>query len=140
MAIKPYEVKGEIQYHVYVNVRSPVDPSIRIQRRLRSVKTEREAKREELRLIKECERELASLESKGSSWGRVIETWDGYLSKTSLTDTTKLDYVAALKKHTNDWWEKPACDSMSSATLISFWISSLDKENPLGFMLKLPCL
>ena len=73
MAIKPYEVEGQTFYQVYVNVRSFENPALRVQRKLKLIKTERDAKREEIRLIRECERELAEKTTKGALWGSVIE-------------------------------------------------------------------
>jgi integrase len=108
MAIKPYEVDGKVLYQVYVNIRSPDNPGLRVQRKLRAIKTEREAQREEIRLIRECERELAEKRAKGATWCEVVDAWEMYLGKTNLNDTTRTDYVAALRKHTKTWLARPA--------------------------------
>jgi len=110
MAIKPYELDGQIVYQVYVNVRSPENPAIRVQRKLGAIKTEREAKREEMRLIRECEREIAEKASKGACWGAVLDSWEKSLSKEAITELTRMDYVAVLRKHTQDWRQRQAFD------------------------------
>jgi integrase len=108
MAIKPYEVEGQIFYKVYVNLRCRENPGLRVQRKLRSIKTEREAQREEIRLIRECERELAEKKNRGKTWCEIVDAWEMYLTKTGINDTTRIDYVAAIRKHTKDWLSRAA--------------------------------
>jgi len=112
MAISTYNSEnGEDLFKVYVNVRSKTNYSLRIQRKLIGIKTKREAEREENRLIRECERELATKESQGTSWGDLIERWEkSLLTDPQLAETTRQDYVAAIRNHTALWWKKQAAD------------------------------
>jgi integrase len=113
MALKPYEVDGKILYQVYVNVRSAEHPGRRAQRKLSGIKTEKDAKREEIRLIRECEREIAAKVAQGSNWGGVVEAWEKYLTSERghlLNETTRGDYVAAIRKHMHSWWHRAAAE------------------------------
>jgi integrase len=113
MALKPYEVDGKILYQVYVNVRSSEHPGRRAQRKISGLKTEKEARREEVRLIRECEREIAAKVAQGASWGGVVEAWETYLTSERghlLNETTRGDYVAAIRKHMHSWWHRPAAE------------------------------
>lgn len=111
MAISTYKHgNGEIRFRVYVQSRSKINQDIRTQRRASGIKTQREAEREETRLIRECEREVAEKEAQGSSWGVVVEAWIESLKRTEsdLLETTRGDYLAALQKHTQCWWKRSA--------------------------------
>jgi integrase len=112
MAIKTYvNEQGEILFQAYVNIRSKNNPSLRAQRKVSGIKTQRDAEREEMRLIRECERSIFEEEEKGESWGTLIEKWEEYLKterQVQLNPLTRSDYVAALRKHTLSWWQKKA--------------------------------
>lgn len=114
MATLSYHSKtGEQLWKVYVNVRSKSDPAVRAQRRVSGCKSQREAEREEVKLIRECEREIAEKEALGSSWGNVVESWQAHLEKDraqSMDETTRMDYVAALRNHTQVWWKRSAAE------------------------------
>ncbi len=112
MAISSYVSDvGETLWKVYVNVRSKTHAAIRTQRRLAGCKTQREAEREETKLIRECERELLEKEAQGSSWKAVVDAWAESLYKegtSRLAETTRIDYVAAVRKRTSGWMQRPA--------------------------------
>lgn len=112
MAVTSYVSKtGETLWKASATIRSEKNLSIRVQKAKFAIKSEWEANREETRLIRECEREVALRENRGSSWGAVVEAWEKHLSKEkaeSLSETTRTDYVSALKKHTFSWWKRPA--------------------------------
>lgn len=114
MAVYQYNNEAGSQlWKVYVNVRSKKNPGIRAQRRVNGIETAREAGREEVRLIRECEREILEKESQGTSWGAVIESWEKFLArdkKSSLNDLTRSDYIATLRKHTGCWWKRQAAE------------------------------
>jgi hypothetical protein len=114
MAISTYASdKGESLWKVYVNVRSKTNPGIRAQRRIAGLKTQREAEREETKLIRECEREVFEKESQGETWGAVVEAYDRHLKnggEAHLSATSRHDYVAALRKHTVPWWKRSASE------------------------------
>src|SRR5689334_2914097 len=111
MAVSTYTLgNGEVRFRENVQSRSKVNQEIRAQRKVAGIKSQREAEREELRLIRECERELADKEAQGSNWGIVVEAWIESLKKeqTGLLDVTRNDYFAALQKHTQNWWKRSA--------------------------------
>lgn len=114
MAVHQYQLpSGENLWKVYVNVRSKVTPNLRTQRKQLGFKTQKEAEREETKLIRECERELAEKESKGSTWESVIDAWDSFTAKSQsdrLNAMTRGDYVASIKKHTFSWLKRQASD------------------------------
>ncbi len=114
MAVQQYQISsGETLWKVYVNVRSKITPSLRTQRKQLGFKTQKEAEREETKLVRECERELAEKESKGSTWESVIDRWESFMAKTQsdrLNAMTREDYVASIKKHTFSWLKRQACD------------------------------
>ena len=120
MAISNYKNEtGETLWSVYVNVRSKENPNIRAERKAKGLKTEKEAGREETRLIRECEREILGKESRGSSWGAVVEAFEKYFNSplsesASLTATTRDDYLAMMRKHTFSWWPRPAAEISKS--------------------------
>jgi integrase len=111
MAITNYvSDSGDTLWKVYVNIRSKTHSAIRAQRRLQGVKTQREAGREETRLVRECEREIAEKESRGESFGAVASAFEAFLHSPDSTvhRTTREDYVAAIKKHMGGWWQREA--------------------------------
>ena len=112
MAIQNYQsIDGIDLWKVYVNVRSKINPKLRAQRKISGLKTAREAEREEMRLVRECERELAEQESKGESWGEVVLAFGQELKmnhQDSVHQTTQSDYITSLKIHTISWWDRAA--------------------------------
>ncbi len=104
--IKKYlDLNGEELWEVYVNIRSQTS-SIRVQKRLKGAKTEAQAKKQEIQLTRECERELLLKESKGISWSELLEKYELHQKQdfsSKLSAQTKADYVATIRKHTNGW-------------------------------------
>lgn len=109
--IKKYlDSNGEEVWEVYVNLRSQ-SSSLRVQKRLKGIKTESLAKKQEVQLTRECERELLLKESKGISWSELIEKFEEHqrLDLTNkMTVQTKADYVATIRKHTQKWMNREA--------------------------------
>lgn len=104
--IKKYlDLNGEELWEVYVNIRSQTS-SIRVQKRLKGAKTEAQAKKQEIQLTRECERELLLKESKGISWSELLEKYELHQKQdfsSKLSAQTKADYIATIRKHTNCW-------------------------------------
>ena len=109
MAIKKYEKNNQTFFQVYINVRSKKRQSLRSQRKVSGIKTEKEAKKREKELLRECEREIFEKESSGETWGNLVDAWDEYLFEEGrLQKTTCMDYISAIKKHTHSWRLRPA--------------------------------
>lgn len=112
MAVREYkDEKGEIFWKAYACVRSKINPSIRIQRTKFGFKTQKQAEREECKLLRECQSAVLDQEAKGSCWGAVVDEFEKYLvspQAITLQETTRQDYVAAVQKHTKSWWQRSA--------------------------------
>ena len=112
MAIKSYlNENGETRFAVYVNLRSKVKSNLRVQKRVNGFKSQKDAEKEQSRIVRESERELQSREVQGDTWGAVVEAWELFLineKDETLNSVTRGDYIACLRKHTHDWWKRPA--------------------------------
>lgn len=112
MAIREYQSEtGEKLWKVYVCIRSRENPSIRIQRYKFGCKTEKQAVREEVNLLRECQIEVSKQEARGSTWGAVVDSWASYLEaegSASIDQTTRSDYVLAVRKFTREWMDRSA--------------------------------
>ncbi|MBX3041822.1 MAG: site-specific integrase [Bdellovibrionaceae bacterium] len=108
MAVTSYVGKnGATLWKVSVSVRSSNDPSIRVQKAMFGFQAEHEAKKEESKLLRVCERSVLVKESQGSSWRAVLESWEKNLDE-KLSATTRKDYVAVAYKYTASWLPRPA--------------------------------
>lgn len=111
MAIKEYQLNGKTLYEVYVHVKSSNDPLLRVQKKKRNIQTQKDAARDEMRMIKEALIELGSLEEKGNSWERIIELWyndqvrEGLSSRYTNKFTIE-DYRKMLLRYTADWLKR----------------------------------
>lgn len=114
MAVTSYQSKtGEMLWKASACVRSSINPSLRIQKAKFALKSERDAQREETRLIRECEREVSIKETQGATFGAVVEAWERHLSRdkaSTLNDLTRTDYVSCLRKHAGAWWIRQAAE------------------------------
>ena len=111
MAVIEYKNEnGQTFWKAYVSVKSKVKPAIRVQKWKFNIKTRKQAEREEVNLLRECQTEILKKEAQGETWGALVESWESYLKKENkdLSATTRTDYIAALRKHTEAWWKKPA--------------------------------
>lgn len=111
MAVIEYKNEhGSTLWKAYVSIKSKVKPSIRVQKWKFNIKTRKQAEREETNLLKECQAEVLKKESQGETWGHLVESWELYLrrEKKELSEHTRADYIAALRKHTESWWKRPA--------------------------------
>ena len=112
MAITSYEKNGKTFWKVYINVRSKEDPSIREQKVVQGIESEKVAQAEERKLLRELSEKVAHLASQGLTWGAVIERWENHVrgenSYRQYVSTTVTDYVNCLNKWTVRWLDKPA--------------------------------
>lgn len=111
--VKEYlDQNNEARWQVYVNVRAK-SSQFRAQRRVNGIESEAQAKKLELQLIRECERELSQKEARGQTWGHVVDRFEEYLrtdSAVNLNATTRMDYINTVRKHTKAWWLRSAGD------------------------------
>lgn len=112
MAITSCEKDGRVYWQVYVNLRSKTNPSLRKQKRICDLTSEKVALAEEKRLLRELTAELSQSEGVGLTWEQVIDRWEiamrsgqgVYLYQLS----TIMDNVACLKNWTAGWLKKSA--------------------------------
>ena len=117
MAIKTYTENGQQYYKVYVNYRSPIDQSKRVQKHASRLKTEAEARREERKLLQEAIREVERMDGRGIHWEDVVGLWDaevkaGYLRKVS--PRSLIEYLSTINKWSGGWMKKP-CSELTKA-------------------------
>lgn len=62
MAVSKYEKDGKTHWRVYIDLRGRRNPRARVQKRINGLESEREARSEEKRLIRELSEQLARLE------------------------------------------------------------------------------
>jgi integrase len=117
MAVKSYECDGETLWEAYVNLRSKKNPKLRLQRRVKGLRSLNAASSEEKRLIADLNKEVTRLESKGARWEEVIDRWQSHKLTYRLRDavsesseTTINDYAQLLKNWTKHWFGRPAQD------------------------------
>lgn len=111
MAVIEYKNEhGQTFWKAYVSIKSKVKPTIRVQKWKFNIKTQKQAEREELNLLKECQADVLKKEAQGETWGNLVESWEFYLKseKKELNEHTRKDYIAALRIHTEVWWKRPA--------------------------------
>src|SRR4051794_30295261 len=112
MAIREYkDEKGQRLWKVSINIRSKDNPAIRIQRAKFKCTSEKEAQREEVKMMRECQKEIFTKEARGSLWKRVVDAWELFLETEGdvhLAKTTRIDYVRAIRTYTSDWMYRPA--------------------------------
>ena len=114
MGVKSYIGKnGETLWAASAYARSRAVPGIKIEKERTGFGSQREAQGVCKQLERECEREVLIKEAQGSSWGSVVEAFETYLGSpqaANLHETTRLDYIATIKKHTRSWWKRSAAE------------------------------
>lgn len=112
MAISSYQKGGKTFWKLYVNVRSKVNPKLRVQRRIFDLNSEREALAEEKKLLREMSFELAKLEGRGLTWDEVIGRWEMAMRSDrayyAYQPTTIIDHVSNLRRWTANWLNRVA--------------------------------
>tara|TARA_B110001454_G_scaffold174174_1_gene165612 strand:- start:1977 stop:3110 length:1134 start_codon:yes stop_codon:yes gene_type:complete len=99
---------GQMRFSVYVNIRS-TNGGGRLQKRKNNLKTQAEALRAEAQLTKECQRELWQRENTGQVWKNVVDKFEEFLLSAkaqNLKETTRIDYIASIRRHCNHWNSK----------------------------------
>jgi len=112
MAIREYQNEnGETRCRVTVTIRSKENRAIRVQRSKFNCMSEKKAQRKEVKLTRECQAKVSKEELKSSSWRVVVNEWEKYLKRecfSRLIETTRLDYVSAVRNYTEAWMDRPA--------------------------------
>lgn len=105
---------GRNLWKAYACVRSKRSRNIRVQKWKFSCETEAQALSEEKKLYRECERELAAKEAKGSSWESLVEEWEVFeRSNRDLSEQTRFDYLQMLQTYTSEWMNRQAADILT---------------------------
>jgi integrase len=111
MSISKYEKDGKTYWRVYLNIRSRIDSRVRIQRRINEIESEKHAIACEKQLLRRITEDLSKEESRGMSWGEVVEKWVNYqflYPSKRLSKKTQIDYEAIMRNWTATWWNTPA--------------------------------
>lgn len=111
MAITKYTENGSEYLQVYVNLRSSINPTIRMQKRVKGFTDYKAAISEEKRLITELSKQVARLEAQGAPWEQLIDRWQEYkltYRMNDYADTTINDYAQMLRNWTKIWFGVPA--------------------------------
>ena len=108
-----YEENGKTLWRFYINKRSNLNPSIRLQRRWEGFETLREAEKEERKQLAEICAEIARLELQGSDWETVIDRWESYQKlypTRKYAPTTINDHAQLLRNWTKPWLKRNASE------------------------------
>lgn len=113
MTIKQYQLKNDLYYEVYVNIRSKKNPQIRVQKRTKKIKTLSRARSIERSLVEKSIVEISKLENEDSSWGKIVTCWYEYKKNDQfepISEITLSDYYSSLKIWTNEYWDRAVSD------------------------------
>lgn len=112
MPVSSYQKDGQVLWKVYVCLQSEDNPTLRVQRRLTQIKSEREACSEEKRLLREAASALSKLEGRGLTWEEVIGRWELAMRRDgayfNYQPTTIIDHVSTLTRWTSSWLKRSA--------------------------------
>jgi len=111
MAIREKIKDGKKSYEVSYNIRSKVNPKLRVQRFRAAVPTLKAAQLIEREMMKECAAEVARKEGSGVPWFELVDRWElavrnGEVHRKKLSEPTFLDILAALRRFTAEWEDK----------------------------------
>lgn len=84
MGIKSYEENGKKLWLVYLNLRSKINASIRLQKTVKGFPSEASARREESKIIQELSKKMLIEEGRGNKWFDVINHWNKEVIKGHL--------------------------------------------------------
>lgn len=103
MAISQYTENGENFWSVYVNVRSKDNPRIRVQKRIKRLKTQGAALQEEKKVLRLLTEEVSKEEQRGQTWQELVDSWE--LTERNnpdrtTSDTTFIDNLSLLRRWT----------------------------------------
>jgi integrase len=113
MAISSYEKDGHTFWQVYIDIRSRKERSLRVQKRINGLASEKVALAEEKRLLRDLTEKLAALETQGLKWRDVIDRWERYqiiYPSKRYAKTTIVDYTSLLRNWTKPWLNRVASE------------------------------
>jgi hypothetical protein len=113
MAISSYKKDDKILWEVYIDIKSRKDRTLRVQKRIKGIESEKLALSEEKKLLKELSSKLVSLETQGIKWNELISRWERYQElypSKRYAQTTIEDYVSLLRNWTTPWLNRVASD------------------------------
>lgn len=112
MSINSYQSNGKTLWKVTLNIRSK-DRSVRLQRKVMGLATEKAAHAEEKKLYRELSEELAKKISQGCTWDDLVGRWEMAMrndpNKPYLSITI-IDMTNCMRKWTADWLNRPASE------------------------------
>jgi len=103
MAINEYVENGENLWSVYINVRSKTNARIRVQKRVKGLKTKGIALQEEKKVLRLLTEEISKQEQRGQTWLDLVDAWE--LAERNnpdrtTSDTTFIDNLSLLRRWT----------------------------------------
>lgn len=111
MAVSSYEKEGKTFWRVYLNLRSKNNPTIRVQKLVVGIESEKAAVSEEKKILRLLTEEISRLEGYGLTWEAVVDRWEMMMREShlrKLDPVTLRDHLAMITRWTETWLKKPA--------------------------------
>lgn len=103
MAISEYSENNEQLWSVYVNIGSKLNPKIRVQKRIKGLKTKTAALHEEKKTLRLLTEEISKQEQRGHTWLDLVDAWELSERKNpdrTTSETTFIDNLSLLRRWT----------------------------------------
>lgn len=85
-------------WKVYINLRSKLNPKIRVQKAEQGIESKGKAERREKELLEECQREIFKKEGSMPTFGEIVNKWEKYLRDLGANQENTIDdYVSPLR-------------------------------------------
>lgn len=112
MSVSSYEKNGKTYWKVYATVRSKKIPSLRKQKRIFDLPTEKIAHQKEKDLLIQLMEELTQAENKGYTWEEIVGSWELAMraEPNRYTWETIMDNVSRMHNWTKPWLKRYASD------------------------------
>ncbi len=115
MAVFEYDENGTVLWRYYLNIRSKVNPRIRLQRRGAGFTAKKQAQDTERKELLALVSEIARLETQGSTWGDIVARWELFHTHYSSDQNkyslaTIRDHVAMMNNWTGSWMSRVASE------------------------------
>ena len=120
MAVTSYKDQdGNELWKVYVNIRSPNDPTFRVQSRKKGFSTMQAAQAEEKKLLRKLSATVVQVEGLGITWGALTDRWESAMlgdPHSGYVPSTVTDYASVLRRWTFAWQKKPVSEIYAGDT------------------------